>query len=694
MAYRREDGTIQTPNSNSLLSLSNGKVVPPIIHHSSFIKGNVRPRISFREWLVASSGGLTLAFTAWGLGGIPAWSLHVLLAGGLATLTLALCPLPGKAQKPDSVAERETRFDPNADSVAERETRFDPNADFVAERETRFDPNADSVAERETRFDLNADSVAERETRFDPNADSVAERETRFDLNADSVAERETRFDPNADSVAERETRFDLNTAFVAERETRFDPNAAFVAERETRFDLNADSVAERETRFDLNADSVAERGTRFDLLHVPLQSLKRLVRWPFFYFSLAFLLYLLIGALNPAAQIVSDERGWWVEAIQPRFAAWLPTSVLSDYQPMNAWRVLAVFTASFSLVWGLWAGLTRRAPVLLVLWCLLLSGAGMGLVGILQHLSEAKAVLWTFPSSNRYFWGSFFYRNQGAAYLNLILVLAGFLFFYHGVKTREKLRSGGPHFLCFLLFALTAASVGLALSRGGILFAGIISLAFIVLLAVFLFQGLWHISSIWTALIPLVLLASAGFLAIRYIDLDAIEQRFGDIEKAIETADQDARAVSTKATWDMAQDRLALGWGAGSFRYIFPMYQRNYPQLFYGRYDKRKQDWVGRKVYRYAHNDILQFLAEYGAIGCGLLLLALGSVIFSILKSAFHFPLATFHLMVGFATIIAHAFLDFIFNSPAYWMAFVALLVVASKLLQLEQARRLGRSR
>ena len=55
-------------------------------------------RITPREWLVAASGGLTLAYTAWGLGGIPAWSLHMLLAGGLTTLTLALCPLLRREQ--------------------------------------------------------------------------------------------------------------------------------------------------------------------------------------------------------------------------------------------------------------------------------------------------------------------------------------------------------------------------------------------------------------------------------------------------------------------------------------------------------------------------------------------------------------------------------------------------------------------
>ncbi|NBB79504.1 MAG: hypothetical protein GVY36_08685, partial [Verrucomicrobia bacterium] len=45
-----------------------------------------------RDWVVAVSGGLTLAFTAWGLGGVEVWSLHVLLAGAVLTLFFALGP--------------------------------------------------------------------------------------------------------------------------------------------------------------------------------------------------------------------------------------------------------------------------------------------------------------------------------------------------------------------------------------------------------------------------------------------------------------------------------------------------------------------------------------------------------------------------------------------------------------------------
>ena len=57
---------------------------------SSVIERRSRSSIQVREWLVAISGGATLAFTAWGLGGVQMWTLHVLLVGGLLTMSLAV----------------------------------------------------------------------------------------------------------------------------------------------------------------------------------------------------------------------------------------------------------------------------------------------------------------------------------------------------------------------------------------------------------------------------------------------------------------------------------------------------------------------------------------------------------------------------------------------------------------------------
>ena len=420
--------------------------------------------------------------------------------------------------------------------------------------------------------------------------------------------------------------------------------------------------------------------------LHFPFKSYVRLSKWPPFYFSLAFLIFLLIGSLNPVIEQVHGENGWWVEAVDAPYGIKLPSSVRSDYEPMNAWRALASLTAAFTLIWGIWAGITRRKAVLFVLWSFLLSGAAMSFVGIIQYLTGAEAVLWTFPSSNHNFWGSFFYRNQGAAFLNLVLVAAGVLFFYHARKNNEIGRSGGPHLLCFLLFALVATSIGLSLSRGGILFASGLTLIFLSIIAIHILRGVDQLSSIWAVVMPLILLAVGAYTLVQYIDLDAIEKRFGDVGAIIENVDKDARVLSTKATWDMAQDRLWLGWGAGSFRYIFPIYQKNYPEIFYAYYHKKK-GWVGRKMYRYAHNDVLQSVAEFGLIGSGLLFLSIVWIVFSAFR--LHGFSALF-LLAGFSASMCHALIEFIFSSPAYWLAFTSLIAACAKLLQLEAKRRI----
>ncbi|MGJ8638329.1 MAG: O-antigen ligase family protein [Opitutaceae bacterium] len=415
---------------------------------------------------------------------------------------------------------------------------------------------------------------------------------------------------------------------------------------------------------------------------------LTRLLRWLPFWISLFFLLYMGIQALNPSMTVVRGDGGWWVEKMNSPLADWLPSSVRSDYEPMNAFRVLEWFLASFFLMWGIWAGITRRVTVLIILWSLVISGSVMGLIAVVQHLAEAEKVLWTLQSANEKFWGSFFYRNQGAAYLNLILIAIGFLYFYHAKKSQDRGRSGGPHFLLFLVFALVFFSVAMALSRGGILFGAILSICFLAGVVVNALTHTFRVGlSIPIATIVLSLFGGGGYLLSQQVDLDAIQERFGEVDATIQNADQDARTLSSKATWDMIQDQSLLGWGAGSFRYIFPIYQSKYPTLFYA-YHHPRNGWGGRNVYHYAHNDIFQFWAEYGVIGCGLLILTFTSLLFSMVANIWHSPFSVVFLLIGIVSITAHAFIDFILNSPAYWVAFVGLMSASAKLSSLEGSR------
>ena len=90
--------------------------------------------------------------------------------------------------------------------------------------------------------------------------------------------------------------------------------------------------------------------------------------------------------------------------------------------------------------------------------------------------------------------------------------------------------------------------------------------------------------------------------------------------------------------------------------------------------------------MYRYAHNDLAQFVAEYGLIGSMLVFFSVTWIV----VSAFRLPcFSALFLLVGFLASMCHAFIEFIFSSPAYWMAFTGLIAACAKLLQLEAKRR-----
>ncbi|MEO0508489.1 MAG: O-antigen ligase family protein [Verrucomicrobiota bacterium] len=417
---------------------------------------------------------------------------------------------------------------------------------------------------------------------------------------------------------------------------------------------------------------------------------LSRLLRFPGTWFACAFLIYLAIGALNPAWQVDPDLKEWRLRPllpVEPPLWDWLPTSVKSAYEPMNTWRIFNMHLGAFSLALGLYVGLTRRKTVLFVLWVFVINASSMAFIAIVQHYGDADAVLWTTKSANRNFWGSFFYRNQAVAYLNWGIVLSGVLYFYHAHRIRDEAKSGGPHFMAFCLIGLFAVSVGLALSRGGILFAGILVAAFLLLVAVDYVIAASSGRAPLAVIIPMtltvaLLLAVGLFQAYKSVDWQAVRERFGDIEATIDNADQDARALSSKQTWKMAQDNLWTGWGAGSFRYVFPIYQKEITELYRYRYHRKKKEWIGHRFYRYAHNDILQFLAEYGIIGSSLLLLSLLGFVFS----GFRFQVSALWVLLGTVCAAAHAFLDFIFHSPAYWCALVGGLALVSRLSVLKR--------
>ena len=419
---------------------------------------------------------------------------------------------------------------------------------------------------------------------------------------------------------------------------------------------------------------------------HGNLKNFRRLLRFPVFWLGLLFLVYIFIQGMNPAWIQKKSEAGWWLEEFGG--IPWLPSGVNADYRSVNAFRVLVGFGAAHLLVCGLWVGLRRRKSILRLLWIFILSGCGMAVLAIIQKFTGADAVLWRVESPNQSFWGTFFYRNEAVAYLSLVITATSVLYFYYFDRAERRGLSSSPHLLLFFFAAIIYTSVALALSRGGIIFCGMVTAVFFCAVIVRLLCSSGVYKSIPLILITFILLSSGSYVAFKQIDLEAVQVRFGDIEETIREADKDSRMITTKVTWKMAQERLWFGWGAGSWRYVFPMYQKSYPEIYYQRYD-RKRGWVGRKVYYYAHNDVAQFLCEYGIIGCSLLLLIfaywIGRQWFG--GSGHAYGMLMIH--TGMAMALCHAAVDFVFQSPVNWLTLNAVICICVKLFLLDSRRR-----
>ena len=115
---------------------------------------------------------------------------------------------------------------------------------------------------------------------------------------------------------------------------------------------------------------------------------------------------------------------------------------------------------------------------------------------------------------------------------------------------------------------------------------------------------------------------------------------------------------------------------------------QKKYNVLWYYTY-REDRGWIGRKIYDYAHNDWVQFLADYGIAGCAFILLMFGLLLCSSFSAFYYRISAGLISLFGLLLIAIHNFVDFIFSCPAYWIAFWCSLFLIYKLFDLELKER-----
>lgn len=406
------------------------------------------------------------------------------------------------------------------------------------------------------------------------------------------------------------------------------------------------------------------------------LHTWPRLLRFPPFWLGLLFVLYILISALNPAYERMSNGSVWFLKPLE--HIDWLPSSLDAPFARMNAWRILAIVSSVWLLGCSLWTAITRRAAVQTILTAVVINGVALALLAILQKVTGATKILWFISGAPGYFHATFYYKNHAAAYFNLTAVVTAGLMIWHHIRGLRHLERSSPSPVFAFAFIVIGACVFMSESRTGmILFATYL----LVLVTTYL---------IWRArrqagptnpvLSWLAALAVLGFIATAsyFLNLDKSIDQFRRLTKEDKQWSIEARIQARDATYELFRDQPLTGWGAGSFRHAFPIHQQNYPDILRG---------PGRRTYfwDHAHNDYVQALAEFGVIGFAFPVLALLWMVAKLCRLGALGQPAFLLMLFGLGLPLAHSWVDFPLYNASILTTFAAITVLLVRWAELE---------
>lgn len=409
-----------------------------------------------------------------------------------------------------------------------------------------------------------------------------------------------------------------------------------------------------------------------------------KLIHFPLFWLGLLFLGYILVQALNPAWVYVNNGKFWWLDPIE--HISWLPAGMETPYKDMNPWRELTIYGGAWLLTCALWVGVTRRAAIQTLLTVVVINGSVLAIIGILQRVTQAKYILWGLKDANTA--GSFFstiiYKNHAGAYFNLVLMLSVALLYWHFSRAERRMERASPAPIFAFCSILLGIGVLLTFSRAATILLMVFTLigfiAFLVRCTVFRSEGRSPVVIILLFTVFALFIGSGSYFL-------KTDEAFDRLSKLIEDGKTDSsvisRTLARNATWDMAKDNLITGWGAGSFRHYFPVYQRHYPEIYTFPSNKKL-----RMRWEYAHNDYVQLLAEVGLLGAGILAAMLACGVRHLVRTHVHLKPHLMFIVLALAITAAHAWVDFQFHNPAILFLWCTAGALAGRWAELENRR------
>lgn len=400
-----------------------------------------------------------------------------------------------------------------------------------------------------------------------------------------------------------------------------------------------------------------------------PKANLQRLLKFPVLWCGLLLLAYMSISGLNPSAQMWTDgQRLWFTPLTHIR---WLPSGLNTPFEDMNAWRATMLYAGPFFFLCSIRAAVHHRKSLNVLLYTIVINAVPLAVyggwfrsqdyyAGVTKIYGLVHFQRFDFP----YVWtirpfGPILGPNIAASFLYLAIAtnLALLTPLFAKDFWIDHRRTALAGFLCICLTVLTAGLVFTASKAGLLIVCGI----FAVWGAVLFVRIVRSTPSRTVGIVAGVAVLAAGVIGAFYVykNLERILPRFSamrvaDFELVAESSSAKARMAFNDRTWAMFLDSPVTGHGGGTYRYGIRRYLNQDP-----RFDTEQGGWrIGRLTY--AHNDYLQFLAEYGVAGAVLAALLLLAVAVGALRNGVLRHPAGIMLAAGVAGMMVHAAVDF----------------------------------
>lgn len=402
--------------------------------------------------------------------------------------------------------------------------------------------------------------------------------------------------------------------------------------------------------------------------------------RWPLFLFA-CWLLYLVIQVIPLPAALVQQ-----LNPSTYALYAYAADSSIKTLQSLSIDRGATItelfktvsYIALFFLTLVLIDSRERLKQLIMVLFCVGLSEA---IYGMLVSFSNETLGLWsltypyTGPSHLNAVSGTYISHNNFAGLMELTIPLGLAMSLYHLRPPRfypnwkARLRSLSQFVMergirLYLFVVIMFAALFLSTSRGGTI-ALFTALGISVFIAIIKSGQRAKEMRFVPTLLLLMIFAGLWF------GVEGLNEKF---LHTVSSGFENSRIPVYQASLKLIENQPVFGSGAGSYRWLFPLY--------------RNAD-IGLLFFDHAHNDYLEFLAEQGIVGFAILGTAITLLLITLIRAytSRRDPLAhttLFAVLTASLALLIHGLLDFNFQIPAnsgYFYVIIAMGVVAKHL-------------